>query len=47
MAYCNQTLAGIQLDCTNSMGGIKRVYIANYGDVTGQIVADAVLAVIQ
>ena len=33
MAYCNQTLAGIQLDCTNSMGGIKRVYIANYGDV--------------
>lgn len=35
MAYCNQTLAGIQLDCTNSMGGIKRVYIANYGDVTG------------
>lgn len=33
MAYCNQTLAGIQLDCTNSMGGIKTVYIANYGDV--------------
>lgn len=35
MAYCNQTLAGIQLDCTNSLGGIKTVYIANYGDVTG------------
>lgn len=35
MAYCNQTLAGITLDCTNSMGGIKCVYIANYGDVTG------------
>ena len=34
MAYCNQTLAGIQLDCTNSLGGIKTVYIANYGDVT-------------
>ena len=33
MAYCNQTLAGIQLDCTSSMGGIKTVYIANYGDV--------------
>lgn len=33
MAYCNQTLAGITLDCTNSMGGIKTVYIANYGDV--------------
>lgn len=34
MAYCNQTLAGISLDCTNSLGGIKTVYIANYGDVT-------------
>lgn len=34
MAYCNQTLAGIQLDCTNSLGGIRTVYIANYGDVT-------------
>lgn len=33
MAYCNQTLAGIPLDCTNSLGGIKTVYIANYGDV--------------
>lgn len=36
MAYCNQTLAGIALDCTNSLGGIKTVYIANYGDVEGQ-----------
>lgn len=34
MAYCNQNLTGIQLDCTNSVGGIKTVYIANYGDVT-------------
>lgn len=34
MAYCNQTLAGITLDCTNSLGGVKTVYIANYGDVT-------------
>lgn len=33
MAYCNQTLAGIQLDCSTSLGGIKRVYIANYNDV--------------
>lgn len=33
MAYCNQTLSGIILDCTSSMGGIKTVYIANYGDV--------------
>ena len=33
--YCNQTLAGITLDCSNNKGGIKTVYIANYGDVTG------------
>lgn len=37
MAYCNQTLAGIQLDCTSSMGGIKTVYIANYADVASVI----------
>lgn len=35
MAYCNQTLSGIQLDCSSSMGGIKKVYIANYDDVKG------------
>ena len=40
MAYCNQTLAGITLDCTNSMGGIKTVYIANYGDVEDVKVGD-------
>lgn len=40
MAYCNQTLAGITLDCTNSMGGIKSVYIANYGDVSGVTVGE-------
>ena len=33
MSYCNQTLAGISLDCTNNMGGIKTVYIANFDDV--------------
>lgn len=33
MSYCNQTLAGITLDCTNNMGGIKTVWIANYNDV--------------
>lgn len=35
MAYCNQTLAGITLDCSTNMGGIKAVYIANFGDVAG------------
>lgn len=34
MAYCNQTLSGITLDCSHSLGGIKTVYIANYNDVT-------------
>lgn len=34
MAYCNQTLAGITLDCSTNMGGIKTVYLANFGDVT-------------
>lgn len=34
MAYCNQTLSGIRLDCSHSLGGIKTVYIANYNDVT-------------
>lgn len=33
MSYCLQTLNGITLDCGSSMGGIKRVYIANFGDV--------------
>lgn len=33
MAYCNQTLAGIQMDCESSMGGIKAVYIANFDDI--------------
>lgn len=33
MAYCNQTLNGITLDCSHSLGGIKTAYIANYGDV--------------
>lgn len=42
MAYCNQTLAGISLDCTTSLGGIKTVYIANYGDIDGQPIVDDV-----
>lgn len=41
MAYCNQTLKGITLDCSHSLGGIKTVYIANYGDVESVIVDDA------
>lgn len=41
MAYCNQTLSGITLDCGTSLGGIKTVYIANYGDVEGVLVDEA------
>ena len=41
MAYCNQTLSGITLDCSHSLGGIKTVYIANYGDVESVIVDEA------
>ena len=52
MAYCNQTLKGIILDCSHSLGGIKTVYIANYGDVesvsadtsSGKIVSVAMAA---
>lgn len=43
MAYCNQTLAGITLDCSNNKGGIKTVYIANYGDVKGYEEAEGVI----
>ena len=31
--FCNQTLSGLGLSCETSLGGIKEVYIANYGDV--------------
>ena len=30
---CTQTIAGIARDCSPSMGGIKRAWIANYDDV--------------
>lgn len=30
---CTQILTGITVDCEPSMGGLKVVYIANYGDV--------------
>lgn len=40
MAYCNQTLAGITLDCANNKGGIKTVYIANFGDVTETLMVE-------
>lgn len=45
MAYCTQTLGGIQLDCESSLGGIKKVYIANYGDVNIQVSGDKITGI--
>lgn len=33
MSYCSQTLTGLPLECEASQGGIRAVYIANFGDV--------------
>lgn len=33
MANCPQTLSGITLDCTTSQGGIKKVWVADFGAV--------------
>lgn len=44
MAYCLQNLAGISIDCNEgSKGGIKKVYIANYGDIKSIADADGVI----
>ena len=32
---CNQTLAGLLRDCLPSMGGIRRLYLANFEDIAG------------
>lgn len=37
---CNQTLTGIAKDCTPSMGGVVRVFVANHSDVSGVTVTD-------
>ena len=34
MGYCTQILNGLNLDCEKSFGGIRRVFLANYADVT-------------
>lgn len=47
MAYCNQTLAGITLTCDNNKGGIKTVYIANYGDVISATTEGDVITAIE
>lgn len=41
MGYCNQTLGGISYDCSNSLGGIKAVYIADHTNVSEVSVDEA------
>ena len=43
---CTQTLAGIIRDCSNSMGGIKEVYIANFDDVASLTVTNDIITAI-
>lgn len=40
---CTQTLAGIGIDCNTSVGGIKRIYVANWSDVTEVTEAEGVI----
>jgi hypothetical protein len=44
MISCNQTLGGIQMDCSSSLGGIKKVYIANYDEVTVGVSGESITA---
>lgn len=37
---CSQTLAGIASDCSTSMGGVKRIWIADYKDGAATLSGD-------
>jgi hypothetical protein len=43
MAYCSQTLTGISLDCESSQGGVRKIYVANFGDVASETETDGKL----
>ena len=43
---CIQTLSGLTRDCSNSMGGIKEVYIANFDDVSGVTITSDIITTI-
>lgn len=43
---CTQTLSGLTRDCSNSMGGVKEVYIANFDDVSGVTIASDIITAI-
>lgn len=36
MSCVNQTIGGLEKDCSRSKGGISKVYLINYDDVIGQ-----------
>ena len=43
---CTQTLSGLTRDCSNSMGGVKEVYIANFDDVSGVTITSDIITTI-
>ena len=43
---CTQTLAGIARDCASNRGGIKRVLLANFDDVTAKTVSNDIITAI-
>lgn len=42
---CNLTLNGLAVDCAGSIGGVAKVYIANYEDVTEITSNDTITAI--
>lgn len=40
MSCANQTIAGIERDCSTSKGGINVVYLANYDDIANITIAE-------
>lgn len=45
MACCNFALAGISKDCEGALGGIRRVWLASWCDVTVTVASDVVSAI--
>lgn len=43
---CTQTLSGLTRDCSNSLGGIREVYAANYDDVSSLTIANDIITAI-
>jgi hypothetical protein len=46
MAICNALTAAVSKSCDNSVGGIKRMFIANFDNVTGTTVSNGEVTVI-